>query len=424
MRILFVTHNIPRVAGDAAGSFILRLAIALRDLGARVDVLAPGGSGLAPHEAIEGIEIRRVPYGRPDQMTLAHTGTMADAVRSSWGGRVALLRLLRALRREAARLVAQARAAGAPYDVVHAHWWFPAGLALWRARLAGAPPQVITMHGSDVRLARAVRPAHPLMRAVLRAATVRTAVSSWLADEASQIVPGAEIRVGPMPIDMRLFTDEASTDPPPGTATGQAAADEAHAQRNDLLFVGRLNRQKGLQDLLDAMACEPLSTRRVPVVHLDVIGDGPDRPRLEAHARAIGIADRIRWHGALPQPRLVPFYRRAAVVVVPSREEGLGLVAVEAQLCRAPVVAYASGGLPDVVQPGAGGALVPVGDVRALAAAIGELLEDPDRRDRAGAIAQAAMRSRFAPEAVGTQYLGWYREAIAMRAGRLATAAA
>ena len=389
MRVLFVTHNIPRFAGDAAGSFVLRLAVALQDQGVTVDVIAPGAPGLDVVSRIEGVNIHRVRYAADARMSIAYAGTMAEDVRRSWSARFALLGLLRATRRAVREQIATAERAGEPYDIVHAHWWFPSALALWRAIGTGGPPLVVTMHGSDVRLAQGIAPARRLMRAVLTQARSRTAVSSWLADAASRIAPGLRIRVEPMPVDIRHFVPA------------------LQVPRAGILFVGRLNAQKGLAKLLDALAMPSL--RRAS---LDVVGDGPDADALRRHALALGVNDRVRWHGVLPQPDLVPCYQRAEVVAMPSIDEGLGLVAVEAQLCETPVVAFASGGLPDVVRMDAGGTLVTAGDTRAFSEAIAQLLDDETRARTAGRHARVAMLAHFAPSAVATRYLALYREAL------------
>lgn len=393
MRVLFVTHNVPRFDGDAAGSFVLRLAVALQGAGVRVEIIAPGAAGLASRGTLEGVTIHRVRYASDARMTLAYEGTMVEQVRRAWSARFALLGLLRALRGAARAALDEARRAGDPFDVVHAHWWFPAGLALWRALPArSAPARVLTMHGSDVRLAQSVAPARRLMGAVLAEYQVRTAVSSWLAARAAQVSPHAAVQVAPMPVDTRHFAVSSATD------------------RAGILFVGRLNAQKGIADLLQALAHAALSHAT-----LDVVGDGPDRAALEAQAARTGVAGRIRWHGALPQSALVPLYQRAAVVAVPSREEGLGLVAVEAQLCGAPVVAYASGGLPDVVLPDAGGTLVPAGDIAALAIALAALTTNPAEAVRRGRAAHDRILARFSPEAVARRYIGFYEEAMGAR---------
>lgn len=395
MRVLFVTHNIPRFDGDAAGSFVLRLAVALQASGTHVDIIAPGGAGASAQQSIEGVNISRVRYAAEARMTLAYSGTMADAVRSSWSARFALLGLLKALRRATIAAVRAARVSGTPYDIVHVHWWFPSGLALWRALPNGAPPIVLTMHGSDVRLAQTVRPAHAIMRAVLKTATVRSAVSTWLAAIATRISGGLDVQVAPMPVDDRHF-DPTHTD----TAISESRT------RNGVLFVGRLNAQKGLAHLITALAQPPLRD-----ASLDVVGEGPDHGALHAQASSLGVAARIRWHGAQPSAALAQFYRRAMVLAMPSTEEGLGLVAVEAQLCGTPVVAFDSGGLRDVVRAEWGGTLVPPCDTTALAIAIANVLGMPPH-DAIRHAMRSAMRERFAPSVVASRYLALYAQAM------------
>src|SRR4029077_142348 len=121
-------------------------------------------------------------------------------------------------------------------------------------------------------------------------------------------------------------------------------------------------------------------------------------------------------HGALPQDHLVPFYRRAAALVVPSREEGLGLVAVEAQLCETPVVAFDSGGLRDIVEDHATGLLVKDFESRALATAIDDLLEKPERAIQLGKAGRRSALRVFAPDAVARSYESIYRDAVTRHA--------
>lgn len=388
-RILFVTHNFPRFVGDAAGSFVLRLARALIDAGAHVHVLAPAAAGLATHEEIEGVPVERVRYARVDRQRLAYEGTMVEVVRASWSGRFALLGLLWHMARAVRRTVAVAQQAGLPYDVVHAHWWFPAGVSAWLARAGsrGMPPLVVTMHGSDVRLAQRIAPSHVVLRRVLGRARAVTAVSQWLARTAEALVPELRVRVAPMPVPVDRFAPPTDRDAP----------------RDGVLFVGRLNTQKGVADLLDALA------QTITPVRCALVGDGPDRDALRARAESLGVTDRLTWHGPLAGDALPALYRRAAVTVMPSRDEGLGLVAVESQLCGTPVIGYDSGGLPDVVSPNAGGTLVAVGDIAGLAAAIDRITGAPADARRRGEAARGHVEQVFSPPHVAARYLELYR---------------
>jgi len=364
---------------------VLRLAAALKAEGFDTRVVAPAAPGFPEHATLDDVTVDRFHYAPRRFETLAYTGTMASQVQASWSARFTLLGFLGAEFRSAVR----ARREFKP-DVVHAHWWFPNGLVgTWLGRLSNKP-LVTTLHGSDVRLARTVALSRPAFRHVLHRSAVVTAVSHWLASEAQQVVSARAPVVAPMPVATDLFSPNGDS------------------RANRLLFVGRLNRQKGVEILLHA-----LSRMTGDVPGLDVIGDGEDREQLEALAASLGLDGRVTWHGALPQDQLPPFYRRAVALVVPSVDEGLGLVAVEAQLCGTPVVAFASGGLTDVVQHDQTGILVTDVDAGALAAALSSLLSRYDRGASLGAAGRLHALATFAPESVARRYADIYKSAIA-----------
>ena len=384
MNVLFLTHNFPRYDGDAAGSFLLLLARALKQEGVNVNVVAPAAPDAAAAETVSDIPVERFRYAPRKYETLAYGGNMAQQVKASWSAKLTLLGFLGA----EFRLGNRRRAEHAP-DVIHAHWWFPSGMVgTWLARLTGRP-LVTTMHGTDVRLAKSVAFARPAFRHVLQHSAAVTAVSRWLAIEAGSLVSAPSAQVAPMPVNTSFFT--------PGGSR----------EEKKLLFVGRLSAQKGVDVLLRAMAL------MTTTASLDIAGAGDERERLEGLARQLGIADRIRWLGVLPHQRLAELYRAATAVVVPSLEEGLGLVAVEAQLCETPVVVADSGGLPDVVQHDRTGILVPPADAALLARALDDLLTRPDRGATLGKAGRLHALATFAPESVARRYAEIYRNAIA-----------
>lgn len=383
MKVLFLTHNFPRFDGDLPGSFLLRLASALGDQGVDVKVVAPSAPGLAESAKFNGTGVERFHYAPPRYETLAYGGNMAEQVRDSWSARFTMLGFLGAEFRSAVR----ARREQQP-DVVHAHWWFPSGLVgTWLSKLSHTP-LVTTLHGSDVRIARAVSVSRPAFRHVLKSSATTTAVSKWLAVEAQSLVSAAPPVVAPMPVATELFT--------PG---GQRKS-------NSLLFVGKLSKQKGLDVLLQALA------RLAGDVTLDVVGAGDERQSLERQAAELGVANRVRWHGSQPQAALVPMYQSASVLVVPSADEGLGLVAVEALLCETPVVAFESGGLPDVIQHERTGLLVSERSPEALARAISDALGRGDRGRALGEAGRLHALGTFAPESAARRYIDIYRDAI------------
>ena len=382
MKVLFLTHNYPRRPGDASGSFLQLLATSLRGEGVDVRVVAPADAGVPESETVDGIHVDRFHYAPRGRETLAY-GNMASQLNESWGARVKLLGFLGS----EFRCAVKARRAFEP-DIIHAHWWFPNGLVgTWTARMADKP-LVTTLHGTDVRLARSVAFSRPGFRHVLQHSAAVTAVSHFLAEETSKVVAtSTRLQVAPMPVATQLFS------PSPGGGR----------EPNRLLFVGRLNAQKGIETLLRAIAV----TTHKPT--LDVVGEGPDEERLKALAGELEIDSRIRWIGALPQQQLTEYYRSATALVVPSVNEGLGLVAVEAQLCETPVIAFDSGGLSDVVSNQRTGILVEDVSASALAAAIDSLLASPDRGAALGAAGRLHALATFAPESVARRYATLYR---------------
>jgi glycosyltransferase involved in cell wall biosynthesis len=387
MNVLFLTHSFPRREGDAAGSFILRLAVALRSEDVNVRVVAPAGPGLPPSDEIEGVPVDRFRYAPRRFEKLAYTGNMAGDVASSWTAKFALVGFLGADFVQAVR----ARRNFDP-QVVHAHWWFPSGVVgTWVGGLSHVP-LVTTLHGTDVRLARSVGVAKPLFGHVLKHSAAVTTVSSWLRDKTQELAPEVNPIVAPMPVSTELFSPGSSRD----------------GQR--LLFVGRLMPQKGVDHLLHALAAMKKQAT------LDIVGDGPSRATLEGLARELGIATRVRWHGQLSQSQLPQLYQSAAAVVVPSTEEGLGLVAVEALLCETPVVAFDSGGLRDVIQHNRTGLLVPPGDRTALARTLDDLLGREGRGSDLGRAGRLYALSAFAPESAARRYADIYQQVIGANA--------
>ena len=158
----------------------------------------------------------------------------------------------------------------------------------------------------------------------------------------------------------------------------------AHLQQPAIVTVAGLYERKGIGELISAFST--LAALH-PAAHLYLVGEGPDRARFEAQARATSAADRIHFEGFQPSPR--PYLRDAAVFVLASRAEPGGLVLPEARDCGCAIIATAVDGSPELLDGGRAGILVPAQDVPALAAAITRLLDDPAERERWRAAAHA-----------------------------------
>lgn len=254
-----------------------------------------------------------------------------------------------------------ARRAARDADVVHAHW-LPSALPA----LATGKPFVLQLWGSDVALARALRLP---VGALLRRASAVAAASGYLAAEARRLGARSVVVV---PYGLDIPATVAAPETPP-----------------HVLYVGRLSEEKGILDFLAA-------TEGLPRV---IVGDGPLRDRVP-DAR-----------GQVAHDGLGAFYERAAVVCVPSRREGYGVVAREAMAYGRPVVATAVGGLRDAVEDGVTGVLVEPDRPDALRSAIAALLDDPERAARLGANARSAAARDYAWEVATAVLDALYRRA-------------
>ncbi|HLF11570.1 MAG TPA: glycosyltransferase, partial [Gammaproteobacteria bacterium] len=140
-----------------------------------------------------------------------------------------------------------------------------------------------------------------------------------------------------------------------------------------------------------------------------------DDTEIRRLADDLGVAHRINWMPLVSQRALADLYRSAAIHVIPAVDEGLGLTAVESLLCETPVVAFDSGGLPDIVLPEKTGLLVPVGDTAALAAALDRVLGDAELRTRLGRDGRQFALAQFGPDAAAQRYASILRDAAAKR---------
>lgn len=384
MKVLFLTHSFPRFSGDAPGSFLLRLAIALRDENVKVHVVAPAADGVPTEDEIDGISVERFRYAPRKYEKLAYTGNMAQDVATSWSARLALVGFFGS---DFVRAVG-ARRSFDP-DLIHSHWWFPSGVVgTWLSSLSHRP-LVTTLHGTDVRLAKKIGMSRPLFRRVVNQSAKVTTVSNWLSSEVASLISVPRPSVAPMPVDTERFV--------PGS----------FREGERFLFAGRLNRQKGLEHLIRALA----KMRQHAL--LDVVGAGPLEADFRLLASELGVADRIAWMGQLKQSDLVRLYQSATALVVPSTDEGLGLVAAEALLCETPVVAFRSGGLTDVIQDDMTGILVTPGDPMELAKALDRVLDNPTEAADFGKAGRMYALSAFAPESAARQYAGIYKQVLA-----------
>jgi rhamnosyl/mannosyltransferase len=266
--------------------------------------------------------------------------------------------------------------------------------------LLGRARATVTTHHSDiVRQQGWLRLYGPLFRRVLRAADRIIATSPRYIETSPWLGPVRDkCTVVPLAVDVRRFT-------PPATARARRTGRQA-----TLLLVGRLRYYKGLDTLLSALV-------DLPDLHLDVVGDGPMQTPWKALALELGVADRVTFYGRVGDADLPEHYRKADVFVLPAnaRSEAFGMVLQEAMACGLPCITTEIGsGTSWVVQDGVTGLVVPPRDPLALAGAIRNLLDDPERLSEMGQAGRARAESEFTCGAMVARVQAVYEEVLAV----------
>ncbi len=287
-----------------------------------------------------------------------------------------------------------------PIDVIHAHAPLPCGHA---AMLLGAElgiPYVVSVHGLDAfstvqvtgragewcrRISQRVY--HSSRRVICISERVREHVLEGMGK-------GCRTSVVYNGVDPELFSPREQTD----------------SNSLVILSVGNLIPIKGHELLVRAIA--PLVSE-FPLLTLDIIGDGPERPRLEKLSQQLDLSGRIRFLGRKSRREVADAMRRCTLFVLPSRYEGLGCVYLEAMSAGKPAIGCRGQGIAEIIQHGSNGFLVGADNEKELTLALTMLLRDKVRRDNLGAAARDTILERLTLEQQAENLLRIYRETSA-----------
>ncbi|SEO95648.1 Glycosyltransferase involved in cell wall bisynthesis [Luteibacter sp. UNC138MFCol5.1] len=252
----------------------------------------------------------------------------------------------------------------ARYDVMLASWAYPdAAGAAWVARLLGIP-YVVKVHGSDLNVQAESRLRRPQIRSALRGAGGIIAVSRALAAKANALGARREaVEAIYNGVDTKLFHR--------GDRRAARARLGLPPEVPVVLYAGNLKATKGCHDLIEAF---PALVRRHHDARLVYVGDGPCRANLEDRAASLCCAPAVRFAGAVDHAALADWFVAADVLCLPSHNEGVPNVILEAMACGTPVVASSVGGIPEVL-PTHAGILVPPHQPHELGVALVEAFE-------------------------------------------------
>ena len=395
MNVAVVAEYYPRRRDPVLGVWAHRQALATRDAGADVRVLAlerpvpPATTLRSParlakavagavtqpgSDDLDGLPIRYVRFVAPPR----------EATYLSWDrwARGPLERALGSAQEER------------PLDLVHAHYALPAGAAVADFCEREGLPLVISVHGGDVLGPLVSTPAGRARVAEVLARSALVICNSRGTLERCAALTGSDERMTVVHLGA-----EAPAEPP--------------EKRSDptVVTVGHLVGRKRHADVLRALA---VLAGRLPAVRWRVIGDGPERPALDRLAAQLGVAARVDWAGQLPPDEALAELARCHVMAMPSLDEAFGVAYIEALACGVPAIGCrGQGGPEEIAALGGGMLLVPPRDPDALATTIAELLEQPKRLAALGEAARATAAEHFSWERCGRDTLAAYERALA-----------
>jgi len=381
--LLIVSSYLPNRGG--LQTVTSQLAKELQRRGIQVSVLTQRyPRTLAASEEIDGVPVQRLLFLTPRLRDLQR-GRLDLFFASLFFFPITLMRLICRIARDKP-------------DVINLHFLGAHPLFVLVARWLVHFRFIVTLHGDDVEgLPRGTWFDRWVFCATLRRADGVTACSRYLLDLAKTVEPtiekkarviynGADLNLSSFPFPLRSKIPEVED--------SRSAAEGAERRGEGgegvrLLAAGRMVPKKGFDVLLRALKCNDGKQK----MRLNLIGDGPEHSKLESLARELGLQDQVAFLGLQDHAFVVRAMQSSCMVVVPSREEPFGLVALEAMAAGKPVVATRVGGLPEVLQD-ADAILVEPNDPEALAAAIINMLAQLEREPEFGA-RNRAIAARF-----------------------------
>lgn len=395
LRILQVATTFPLSERDPQPRFIRDLCDSLvKADDVDLKVLVPSSSDKADILEDSGYEVSRFRYFFNDGEILAYrNGILANLKSNKWvwflvpffmvGMYVGVIKQIRKFKP----------------DIIHAHWWFPVGLAVYLAiiscRASDRCRMVVTCHGADYYVVG--KKLKRLMRWVFSKAKAVLFVSNAMREDAEQECASSVFSVSPMGVDMdNVFVEK----PLP---------------RSGVLFVGRLADKKGVDLLIKAWSKIPEKDRSEG---LTIVGGGDQITSLQALASRLEVTKTIEFKGPVLHSDLVHYYQRARFVVFPSLtstdndQEGLGLVPIEALACGCPILASDIGPMKDVVIDGVNGVYFKQGDELSLARALDQLLAPDSIRqlESLGAVARHSVLGKFSWNEISKNHIDLYRQ--------------
>lgn len=386
--LLVLTSTFPRWKFDNEPPFVFELSKRLAAY-FNVHILSPHSPNAKFHECFSNIEITRFKYFFTRLQSLAYNGgILANLNKNNWlyflvplfiiGECIALYKLLKKNN----------------YIGIHAHWIIPQGLAaiLVTRLLRKQIPILCTSHGGDLYGLNGVL-VKQLKIWVLNQCHAITVVSNEMQKEVLKLgIASKKIHVIPMGVDLK----------------SQFVPNEnLQRQGHSILFVGRLVEKKGLIYLLEAFA---KIINKYPNSILNIVGSGAEEKSLKQRTNNLGIAENVRFLGAIENTQLPKLYQQHEVVVFPSiidkngDREGFGLVLVEALGCECAIIATDLPAMQDILTNKFNALIVEEKNTEQLAKKLSELFDNAELRQILGANGRKFVLTHYDWQIIANRY--------------------
>ncbi|MEI7621220.1 MAG: glycosyltransferase family 4 protein [Candidatus Moraniibacteriota bacterium] len=378
MKILFFNYEFPPLGGGAGNACFYLLRQYAQDPRVEVDFVTASVDGqLHVEKFADNITVHRLPIGK-NQANI-HFQTKKELLKYAW------------VSYQYGRQLAKEK----KYDLSHAFFSVPCGAVSMLLKWEFKIPYLVSLRGSDVpgyseRFTVLYKFITPIIKLIWRQATFVIANSQGLKELALRAGAGKEIGVIGNGIDIaEFFPDRSKINP----------------DQFQLLCVSRVTPRKGIRFLIQAFK---ILTSRYPQLRLLVAGDGNEKASLEQLARGLALEDKVVFL-FVPHDKVVEYYQKANVFVLPSLNEGMSNAMLEALACGLPIVATDTGGTQELVSDGRNGLIVKMKDADDLAEKIEKLVLNPPL-EKAMALESRQLAEKMSWQVVASQYCELYQQ--------------
>jgi glycogen(starch) synthase len=389
MRVLHVSWEYPPLVYGGLGRHVQALTQAQAARGDEVVVLTQAPDDAPVDETVSGVRIVRAPHDPP--RVPFHEDTLLAWVLSMQTGMI------------------RAGTSLGSFDVIHAHDWVTAHAAIGLRDILAPRALVATIHATEAGRHQGWLPS-PLSDSI-------HSIEHWLVQGADAVITCShhmrrevEQLFGPVDDRVSVIANGIDLDRWRSTPAQAARARDRYASTGPLIvFVGRLEWEKGAHTLVDAL---PRLRRRLPGLRTVIAGRGGQSDAIETQVRTRRVSAAVDFAGWLPETDLHALIAAADALVIPSLYEPFGLVALEGAALGAPLVVARTGGLAEFVEDDVTGRVFDAGDVTGLADTVTRAITQPEESRRMARAAHAALRDTYGWALLAAQTADAYARAM------------